>query len=98
MAGIGNYARASQMLAENRKRLELLVEHLLEAETMDGRDVEELIKEGRIRNDDERAAQESAHEDSEDAPPAIDEPLAQPADDTPVSEEDGAVPPPLPWE
>lgn len=92
------YARASQMLAENRKRLELLVEHLLEAETMDGRDVEELIKEGRIRNDDERAAQESAHEDSEDAPPAIDEPLAQPADDTPVSEEDGAVPPPLPWE
>jgi len=92
------YARASQMLAENRKRLELLVEHLLEAETMDGRDVEELIKEGRIRNDDERADQEQAHEDSEDAPPAIDEPLAQPADDTPVSEEDGAVPPPLPWE
>ena len=92
------YARASQMLAENRKRLELLVEHLLEAETMDGRDVEELIKEGRIRNDDERAAQESAHEDSEDAPPAIDEPPAQPADDMPVSEGDGAAPPPLPWE
>jgi len=71
---------------------------LLEAETMDGRDVEELIKEGRIRNDDERADQEQAHEDSEDAPPAIDEPPAQPADDMPVSEGDGAAPPPLPWE
>jgi len=92
------YARASQMLAENRARLEMLVEHLLEAETMDGRDVEELIKEGRIRSDDERAAQESAHEDSVDASLAIDAPPVQPADDTPVPAKEGVAPPPLPWE
>ena len=50
------YARAERMIRENRARLEQLVEHLLEAETMDGRDVEELLKEGRILSEDERAA------------------------------------------
>ncbi len=37
------YARAARMIGENRERLERLVEHLMEAETMDGRDVEELL-------------------------------------------------------
>ncbi len=50
------YARAANMLEENRARLEQLVDHLLEAETMDGRDVEDLLKLGRIRSEDERAA------------------------------------------
>jgi len=48
------YARAEKILSENRAKLELLVEHLLEAETMDGRDVEDLLKHGRILNEAER--------------------------------------------
>lgn len=40
------YARAQKILEENRDKLELLVRHLLVEETMDGRDVEELLKTG----------------------------------------------------
>ena len=40
------YARAQKLLEENRDKLELLVHHLLVEETMDGRDVEELLKTG----------------------------------------------------
>ncbi|MEI7902000.1 MAG: ATP-dependent zinc metalloprotease FtsH [bacterium] len=50
------YVRAEKMISANRKQLEMLVEHLLEAETMDGRDVEELLKQGRILSAEERAA------------------------------------------
>ncbi|MBO7655845.1 MAG: ATP-dependent zinc metalloprotease FtsH [Kiritimatiellae bacterium] len=42
------YARASRMLDENADKLKLLAETLLEAETLDGRDVEALIKTGAI--------------------------------------------------
>jgi len=50
------YARAVRLIGENRDKLEKLVEKLLEAETMDGRDVEELLKLGRTLSDEERAA------------------------------------------
>ena len=40
------YARAQKLLEENRDKLELLVHHLLIEETIDGRDVEELLKTG----------------------------------------------------
>ncbi len=53
------YERAEKMLVENRERLGQLVEHLLEAETMDGRDVEELLKQGRILSEEERAAKKN---------------------------------------
>ena len=49
------FARAENMIRANRDQLEKLVEHLLEAETMDGRDVEELVKGGRILSEAERA-------------------------------------------
>ena len=42
------YVRAEMLLSENREKLELLVSCLLESETMDGRDVEELVKTGTI--------------------------------------------------
>lgn len=47
------YADAQKLLSENREKLELLAKTLLEKETMDGRDVEELIKGG--SNDDTNA-------------------------------------------
>jgi cell division protease FtsH len=37
-------ARAEKLLADNRDKLNLLVERLMERETMDGREVEELLK------------------------------------------------------
>lgn len=40
------YRRGEAIVAENRDRLELLVEYLLEVETADGRDVEALIRTG----------------------------------------------------
>jgi len=93
------YARATQMLAEHRARLDVLVEHLLEAETMDGRDVEDLVKEGRILNDAERAAKKQVGADATEGAPAqsaAGEPPPQPANE--ASEPEGASePPPLPW-
>ncbi|MBP7636751.1 MAG: ATP-dependent zinc metalloprotease FtsH [Kiritimatiellae bacterium] len=89
------YTRASQMLTEHRARLEVLVEHLLEAETMDGRDVEDLIKEGRILNDAERTAKKHALTASADAPSDAAEPPPEPAADASASEEN-IEPPPLP--
>ncbi len=53
------YERATKLLSENRTRLEQLVESLIEAETMDGRIVEELIREGRILTPKERAQREA---------------------------------------
>jgi len=67
------YARAERLLADNRAKLESLVEHLLEAETMDGRDVEELIAEGRVLSEEDRAVKKRADGGSEqgsEAPPA----------------------------
>jgi cell division protease FtsH len=92
------YARAAKMLHENRARLEQLVEHLLEAETMDGRDVEDLVREGRILSEEERAARkrEAAAGDGNGEP--VDRPPAAP----PTEKTDGGTgsalpePPPLP--
>lgn len=42
------YQRAETMIQEHRAELELLVRHLLDAETMDGRDVETLVKTGKL--------------------------------------------------
>ena len=38
------YAKAEKLINENRDKLELLAKTLLEKETMDGRDVEALVK------------------------------------------------------
>jgi len=80
------YARAEKLLSENRAKLELLVENLLEAETMDGRDVEDLLKHGRILNEAERELQAAGaplpeqnasapEEDGKDAEPPAPPPL-----------------------
>jgi cell division protease FtsH len=50
------YQRAVVLLTENRDKLDLLAKLLLERETLDGRDAEDLIKHGRIRTEAERPA------------------------------------------
>ena len=54
------YARAVKLIAQHREALQRLVDQLLESETMDGRDVEELLKEGRIFSEEERALKKDA--------------------------------------
>ena len=94
------YARAEKMLEENRGRLEQLVEHLLEAETMDGRDVEDLVKQGRILSEEERAARKSgtAAGAQPGAPAEVSPAADAPAVPEPAEQPGGAVadPPPLP--
>ena len=91
------YVRAEKMLVENRERLVQLVEHLLEAETMDGRDVEELLKQGRILSEEERAAKksEAAALTQTGGPAEPSEAVPDPAQDVKPSEAE-PVPPPLP--
>ena len=51
------YDRAKRILVEHREQLELITKILLERETLDGRDVEELIKHGRILKSEERVVE-----------------------------------------
>ena len=51
------YARAREILETHRDKLELVTKMLLERETLDARDVEELLKQGRILTEDERRAE-----------------------------------------
>jgi len=54
------HARATAILTEKRDRLDLIAGLLLERETLDGMDVEEIVKYGRILSEEERAAQDSS--------------------------------------
>ncbi len=51
------YARCENMILDHRAKLEELVELLLREETVDGRDVEDLIRLGRVRTAEERLAE-----------------------------------------
>ncbi len=53
------FKRAGNMIEANKDKLEKLVEVLLENETIDGRDVEDLIKLGYMRSAEEHAAEEA---------------------------------------
>ncbi len=54
------YHRAETLIRENKEKLEMIVTHLLELETMDGRDVEDLVKLGRMRTEEEKEAEKDA--------------------------------------
>ncbi len=62
------YDRASDILKSHRKELDLMVDQLLERETLDGREVEELVKHGRLLSEVERAEAEGGAEDRPQAP------------------------------
>ena len=86
------YARAVKLIEDHRKQLEMVVERLLEVETMDGRDVEELVEFGRVLPEEERKAKEDKEEaktagtppippsDSAEPVAPADAPVVQPAD------------------
>ncbi|NQT92108.1 MAG: ATP-dependent zinc metalloprotease FtsH, partial [Lentisphaerae bacterium] len=49
------HKRAKELLQANREKLEMVAELLLERETLDGRDVEEIVEHGRLLDAEERA-------------------------------------------
>lgn len=50
------YERARSLLTENRDKVQMVAESLLERETLEGRDVDDIVRYGRIRPEKERAA------------------------------------------
>ena len=51
-----SYQRAKNIINDHREKLELIAQTLLERETLDGRDVEEIVEHGRILSEEERDA------------------------------------------
>ncbi len=83
------YERALAILREHRKHLDALAELLLERETLDGREIEEVVKHGRLLTEAERAetddqkAEEATNSeavpvDGKKETPAVDEPVREP--------------------
>ena len=79
------YQQAIDLLRTHRDKLELITKLLIERETLDGRDVDELIEHGRILSDSERGPDTSG---ASPTPVATVEPPAIPA-------APGAEPPPV---
>ncbi len=50
----GGYNRAKQIIGDNRDKLEMIAKALLERETIDGIEVEEIVKFGRVLDESER--------------------------------------------
>jgi len=50
------YERAKSLIEANREKLTLIAETLLERETLEGRDVEEIVEHGRLLSEEEREA------------------------------------------
>ena len=53
------YERAQEIIRTHREKLELIATRLLERETLDGRDVEDIVKHGRVLTEDERDEEEA---------------------------------------
>jgi len=66
------YRQANEILRQNRDKLDLIAGLLIEKETLDGRDVEEIVKHGRLLSEEERAKLEPKNEDSTGSIPSAD--------------------------
>ena len=70
-----SYAKALEILNTNREKLDLLTNILIERESLDGRDVDDLLKHGRLRTAAERNAEDAEKEAAKtkptDPPPAV---------------------------
>jgi len=62
-----SYEKAKKIIEENRDKLEMIANLLLERETLDGRDVEEIVHKGRILSEQERDEIDKAKEEEEKA-------------------------------
>jgi len=56
------HERAVRILQENREKLEMVAHRLLELETIDGRDVKDIVEVGRVRTPEERDVIDKAKE------------------------------------
>lgn len=69
--------RAHRILEENREKLEMISRRLLERETIDGRDVKDIVETGRIRTPEERDEQDRQKEKAGEKEPQTALPDAQ---------------------
>ncbi|MFO7869879.1 MAG: ATP-dependent zinc metalloprotease FtsH [Kiritimatiellia bacterium] len=60
-----SYNRAKKIIEENKNKLSMIAERLLEYETIDGRDVEEIVEHGRVLSEEERAGIDRKKEEEE---------------------------------
>ena len=75
------HEKAKTIITENREKLELIAQTLLERETLAGRDVEEIVEHGRMLSEAERDEIDAKKEmDEADAKPKIAMPPAIPKD------------------
>ena len=68
------HQRAADILSANRAKLEMIAQLLIERETLDGRDVEEILQHDRILTDEERAGLNKSEAESPAAQPAAEAP------------------------
>jgi cell division protease FtsH len=80
------YARAKSILEDNRDKLDIIANALLERETLEGYEVEEVVKHGRMLTDEERGANRA-----KDTPPETPENAAA-ADEATDAKEPSAKP------
>ena len=84
------YEAATTIITTHRDKLDLIAEMLLERETLEGRDVEELLEHGRVLTEAERDevdAQKQAEGDPDGTGAAGDDPAAAAAGDAPAGAE-----------
>jgi len=75
------YRQASDILHQHRDKLDLLANLLIEKETLDGRDVEAIVKYGRLLSEEERLKLEQETENNSASAPAADAAKQSPAGD-----------------
>jgi len=89
------YARAEELVNAHRTLLDQIVARLLDVETMDGRDVQELAEFGRLLSEEERAARNAENNPVASPPPAastgdaVAEPPVKPTDTPPAPPQPG---------
>jgi cell division protease FtsH len=80
-----SHQRAQDIIAAHRDKLDTIAKLLLERETLEGRDVEDIVQYGCIRTEEERrATDDEAESASPDAP-------APPVDATDADDRDAAL-------
>jgi len=68
------YEQAKKIIEDNREKLELIAQTLLERETLLGRDVEEIVEHGRMLSEEEREEVDARKEATDDvSPPPVPE-------------------------
>ena len=77
------YQNALTMLRDNRDKLDMVAQLLLERETLDGREVEEVVKHGRLLSEVERAEEDEALGIKKPAPAQAARTVAPPPKDVP---------------